>query len=262
MFTLRSQVEQRLAPLGNRSRARENRTDSKMPVRSSNAAPADRQVIWCLTPRRAARGVLWRATVDPACHRRVGYGGYLGDGKNVDEDLLQRHAAGDPDAFVASYRRNLPCVLSFFLRRTGDPELTADLTAEVFAAALIAAPRFQPGETPASSWLYGIAAHKLSDSRRRGRVEDHARRRLAMEPLLIDDLELERVEEIASRASTELDSAIAQLPDEQRKALLARVVDQRTYPEIAAEMNCSELLVRQRVSRGLRRLRSRIKESG
>ena len=181
--------------------------------------------------------------------------------KNVDEDLLQRHAAGDPDAFVAYYRRNLPRVLSFFLRRTGDPELTADPTAEVFAAALIAAPRFQPGETPASSWLYGIAAHKLSDSRRRGRVEDHARRRLAMEPLLIDDLELERVEEIASRASTELDSAIAQLPDEQRKALLARVVDQRTYPEIAAEMNCSELLVRQRVSRGLRRLRSRIKES-
>jgi RNA polymerase sigma-70 factor (ECF subfamily) len=181
--------------------------------------------------------------------------------RNGDEDLLRRHAAGDPDAFVVYYRRNLPRVLSFFLRRTGDPELTADLTAEVFAAALIAAPRFQPGETPASSWLYGIAAHKLSDSRRHGRVEDHARRRLAMEPLLIDDLELERVETIASRANPELDTAIAQLPHEQRTALLARVVDGRPYREIAAEMNCSELLVRQRVSRGLRRLRSRIKES-
>ncbi|MBV9804501.1 MAG: RNA polymerase sigma factor [Solirubrobacterales bacterium] len=181
--------------------------------------------------------------------------------ENGDEDLLRRHAGGDPDAFVAYYRRNLPRVLSFFWRRTRDPELTADLTAEVFAAALIAAPRFQPGETPASSWLYGIAAHKLSDSRRRGRVEDHARRRLAMEPLVIDDLELERVEEMASRAHPELDSAFAQLPDEQRAALLARVVDERAYPEIAAEMNCSELLVRQRVSRGLRHLRSRIKES-
>jgi RNA polymerase sigma factor (sigma-70 family) len=181
--------------------------------------------------------------------------------ENVDEELLRRHAAGDPDAFVAYYRRNLPRVLSFFLRRTGDPELTADLTAEVFAAALIAAPRFQPGETPASSWLYGIAAHKLSDSRRRGRVEDHARRRLAMEPLRIDDLELERVEEIANRANPDLDSAIARLPAEQRAALLARVVDERGYRDIAAEMNCSELLVRQRVSRGLRHLRARIKES-
>jgi RNA polymerase sigma factor (sigma-70 family) len=178
-----------------------------------------------------------------------------------DQELLARHAAGDPDAFVAYYRRNLPRVLSFFLRRTRDPELTADLTAEVFAAALLAAPRFQRGGTPASAWLYGIAAHKLSDSRRRGQVEDHARRRLAMEPLVIDDLELERVEEIASRSTAELDVAIAGLPENQRTAVLARVVDERPYFEIAAEMSCSEMLVRQRVSRGLRRLRSRIKES-
>lgn len=200
-------------------------------------------------------------TVGPVCHRTCAAASIYVMAENEDEDLLRRHAAGDPDAFVAYYRRNLPRVLSFFLRRTGDPELTADLTAEVFAAALIAAPRFQPGDAPASAWLYGIAAHKLSDSRRRGRVEDHARRRLAMEPLLIDDLELERVEEIAGRANPELDSAIAQLPGEQRTAVLARVVDERAYPEIAAEMNCSELLVRQRVSRGLKHLRSRIKES-
>jgi RNA polymerase sigma factor (sigma-70 family) len=154
-------------------------------------------------------------------------------------------------------------VLSFFLRRTGDPELTADLTAEVFAAALLAAPRFRPGETPARAWLYGIASHKLSDSRRRGHVEDQARRRLALQPLLIDDLDLERVEEIASRDrdAAELESAMTGLPDEQRDAILARVVDERSYAEIAAEMRCSEMLVRQRVSRGLKQLRSRIKES-
>jgi RNA polymerase sigma-70 factor (ECF subfamily) len=181
--------------------------------------------------------------------------------RDEDQELLARHVAGDPNAFVGYYRRNLPRVLSFFLRRTGDPELTADLTAEVFAAALLAAPRFEPGETPASAWLYGIAAHKLGDSRRRGRVEDHARRRLAMEPLQIDDRELERVEEIASRSSSQLETAIAGLPEEQRTAVLARVVDERAYPEIAAAMNCSEMLVRQRVSRGLRQLRSRIKES-
>lgn len=78
---------------------------------------------------------------------------------------------------------------------------------------------------------------------------------------MIDDMELERVEEIASRSSSQLETAIAGLPEEQRTAVLARVVDERSYPEIAAEMNCSEMLVRQRVSRGLRQLRSRIKES-
>jgi RNA polymerase sigma factor (sigma-70 family) len=175
-----------------------------------------------------------------------------------DDDLLTRFAAGDPDAFVAFYRRHLAAVLGFFLRRTNDPELTADLTAEVFAAALLAAERFRPREQPALAWLYGIAAHKLADSRRRGRVQDEARRRLALEPLTIDDAELERVVELADIGAAE--SAVLSLPPAQRDAVLARVVQERPYAEIADEMRCSELLVRQRVSRGLRAVRAQIEE--
>jgi RNA polymerase sigma factor (sigma-70 family) len=177
---------------------------------------------------------------------------------STDDDLLTRFAAGDPEAFVAFYRRYLLTVLGFFLRRTGDPELTADLTAEVFAAALLAAERYRPGERPALAWLYGIAAHKLADSRRRGRVQDDARRRLALDPLTIDDAELARIEEIADTGAAE--SAMLALPPDQRDAVLARVVQERPYTEIADEMRCSELLVRQRVSRGLRALRAQIKE--
>src|ERR1700727_3620645 len=114
-----------------------------------------------------------------------------------EDDLLVQFVAGDPGAFVLFYRRHLAAILGFFLRRTGDPELTADLTAEVFAAALLAAQRYRPGERPALAWLYGIAAHKPADSRRRGRGEDDARRRLALEPLAIDDEELSRVQEMA-----------------------------------------------------------------
>lgn len=176
-----------------------------------------------------------------------------------DDELLGRFAAGDAEAFVSFYRRHLPAVLGFFLRRTRDPELTADLTAEVFAAALIAAGRYRPGERPALAWLYGIAAHKLADSRRRGRVEDDARRRLALGPLSVDDEDLARVEQMADAGAAE--SALRSLPADQRDAVLARVVHERTYAEIAAHMRCSELLVRQRVSRGLRALRGQMKEA-
>jgi RNA polymerase sigma factor (sigma-70 family) len=180
-----------------------------------------------------------------------------------DDDLLARFNSGDADAFMEFYRRHLAAVLAFFLRRTGDPELTADLTAEVFAAALPAAARYRPGERPALAWLYGIAAHKLADSRRRGRVEDAARRRLALEPLTIDDADLAHVEELAATVDQrQLDAAVDALPAAQRAAVVARVVQERPYAEIAAEMSCSELLVRQRVSRGLRTLRSQIKETG
>jgi len=176
-----------------------------------------------------------------------------------DDELLTRFVDGDPEAFVAFYRRHLAAVLGFFLRRTGDPELTADLTAEVFAAALLAADRYRPGERPALAWLYGIAAHKLADSRQRGRVESKARRRLSLEPLMVDDTELARVEEIADRGAAE--AALLALPPAQRDAVLARVVDEKPYADIAAQMRCSELLVRQRVSRGLRTMRAQMKEA-
>ena len=176
-----------------------------------------------------------------------------------DDDLLAQFAAGDAEAFVAFYRRHLPAILGFFLRRTGDAEVTADLTAEVFAAVLLAAERYRPRDSPALAWLYGIAAHKLADSRRRGRVEDEARRRLALEPLTIDDEELARVQELADPSAAE--AAVLTLPPAQRDAVLARVVDERPYAVIAEQMQCSELLVRQRVSRGLRTLRAHIEES-
>jgi RNA polymerase sigma-70 factor (ECF subfamily) len=116
---------------------------------------------------------------------------------------------------------------------------------------------------PALAWLYGIASHKLADSRRRGRVQDEARRRLALEPLVLNDAALERVEEMASAEAGRdvLAGAVAALPAGQRDAVLARVVGERSYPDIAAQMACSELVVRQRVSRGLKALRSRLEES-
>jgi RNA polymerase sigma-70 factor (ECF subfamily) len=180
-----------------------------------------------------------------------------------DDQLLEAFANGDPDAFVAFYRRHLASVLAFFLRRTGDPELTADLTAEVFAAALLSARRYQPGEKPALAWLYGIAGHKLTDSRRRGRVEARARKRLALEPLVIDDEDIARIDQLTARADhhPRLETAVQGLPRAQRDAVLARVVEERPYTEIAERMACSEMVVRQRVSRGLKALRTQVEES-
>jgi RNA polymerase sigma-70 factor (ECF subfamily) len=179
-----------------------------------------------------------------------------------DDELLQRFAEGDPEAFVSFYRRHVHAMLSFFVRRTSDPELAADLTAEVFAAALGAAGRFRPGERPAIAWLYGIAAHKLADSRRRGRVEASARKRLSLEPLVLEDEDIARIEQLAGGDDNEarLQAAVEALPSRQRDAVLARIVDERPYAEIASAMSCSELVVRKQVSRGLRNLRSTIEE--
>jgi RNA polymerase sigma-70 factor (ECF subfamily) len=173
--------------------------------------------------------------------------------------LLERFAAGDPDAFVAFYRQHLPAILGWFLRRTGDPEVTADLAAETFCAALLAAPRYRPDKGSALSWLYGIAGHKLADSRRHGVVEARARRRLALAPLPIDDDDIAYVTEMAALEPA-LDDALRALAPAQRDAVVARVVEDRPYGEIAERMQCSEMVVRQRVARGLQALRGRLGE--
>lgn len=183
------------------------------------------------------------------------------DTQRTDGELLAAVMAGDGAAFATFYRRHLPTVVGFLLRETGDREATADLTAEVFAATFLVAGRFRPrGPGSARPWVLGIARNKLRESRRRGRVEDRARRRLAFEPEVLDDDDLARVDELAAAPQHGLLELVDQLPHHQRDAVRSRVLEDREYGEIARDLNCSELVARQRVSRGLSRLRDQMTE--
>jgi RNA polymerase sigma-70 factor (ECF subfamily) len=71
------------------------------------------------------------------------------------------------------------------------------------------------------------------------------------------------VEALAGTEAIEsrLRAALATLPADARSAVLARVVEERDYGEIAASLRCSEMVVRKRVSRGLQALRSELGEA-
>lgn len=178
----------------------------------------------------------------------------------ADAELLAAAHAGDGEAFAAFYRRHLAEVLAYLRRETGDRELAADLAAEVFAAVLLSAGRYQPQRDSALAWVIGIARHKLLMSWRRGRVQERARRRLGLEPLALDDLDLERVDQLADAGVGRLEEMLDGLPALEREAVRWRVVDELGYDQIAGRMGCSALVVRKRVSRGLRRLRDQLTE--
>lgn len=179
-----------------------------------------------------------------------------------DRALIARTATGDARALDAFYRRHEAAVVGFHLRRTGNRELAFDLTAETFAAVIVASPRFDPEQGTPLGWLFGIAANKLRESLRRGRVEAEARRALAMAPVGVTDDDLDRVDDLASLVDERtLDEMLGELSDDQRRAITARVIDERDYAEIALELKCSEAVVRQRVARGLRTLRKRMEVS-
>jgi RNA polymerase sigma factor (sigma-70 family) len=177
-----------------------------------------------------------------------------------DDELVHAVAAGDPDAFGALYRRHVDTILVFLRQRVTEPEVAFDLTAETFAAAVGAAARFEAGEAPVIAWLLGIARNKWLESVRHGRVESAARARLRLEPVHLEDADLVAVEERTAAAEPALVAALAALPEATRAAIVGRVIDERSYADVARELECSEQVVRQRVHRGLRRLRAALEE--
>jgi len=171
----------------------------------------------------------------------------------TDDDLL---SASDVASFELLYCRHVEPLLGYFVRRTHDPELAADLCAETFAAALAGRRRYRPQAGPATAWLYGIAAKKLADAQRRGYAERRARRRLGMERIELSDDDIARIERLDEVGAVH--AQMERLPPEQRAAIAARVVDDRPYEQIAAELQTSQAVVRKRVSRGLARMRERM----
>ena len=183
------------------------------------------------------------------------------DGERLDEADLLRAAVDDPAAFARFYRGHVDGVIAFFHRRTGDAETAADLTAETFAAALEGCHRYVPERGAPAAWLYGIAHRQLATLHRHGKVERRARRRLGMARIELTDTMLERVEAIADAERVDVEVALGTLPDAQRDAVRARVVEECSYDEIARAQSISAPAARQRVSRGLAALRAHLRNA-
>jgi RNA polymerase sigma-70 factor (ECF subfamily) len=148
-------------------------------------------------------------------------------------------------------------VLGYFARRVGEPDVAADLMAETFARALV---RFRtaPPDEPAA-WLFTIARKLFIDSARRGQVEASARRKLQLEPLVLDDADIQRIEEVAEAADL-ADTVRATLSAADYEALRARAVDEESYAELALRLRCSEAVARKRVSRAIAHMRTVIED--
>jgi RNA polymerase sigma factor (sigma-70 family) len=172
-----------------------------------------------------------------------------GQDNRSDAELLAATPA-DPEAFAAFYRRHVRGVWGS-IAREARAEDVADLVAEVFATALVHRRRFDPGRGSAPAWLLGIARHKVADTRRRGAAESRMCRRLGIQ------IPVSAVAEPELAGETEV---LALLPSEQRRAVAARVLEDKSYEQIARQESITAEVARKRVSRALAALRSHLKE--
>jgi RNA polymerase sigma factor (sigma-70 family) len=176
-----------------------------------------------------------------------------------DEDLLEAAAAGDADAFGEFYRRHVAAITTFVRRRCASTEVAFDLVAESFASAVAGLGTYRRDRGSARGWMFAIATNEIRQAWRKGSVEDSVRQRLELEPIFLSDDGIARVDELIDDGV--LLQALRALPEPERAAIEARVVDERPYADVAADIGCSTSVVRQRVSRGLRKINAAVEET-
>jgi RNA polymerase sigma-70 factor, ECF subfamily len=146
------------------------------------------------------------------------------------------------DAYI-QYRAE---VYRFLVRRIGSRCDAEELTQQVFTDATSA---FSSGEPPRSmrGWLYAVAERRAVDELRRRRRAAEAAGALAAD-----------CAPAAAATTGAVDEALRGLSEIQRLVMLMRVVDGRTFQEIAAAVGRTEAACKMQLARALRRVRDEL----
>jgi RNA polymerase sigma-70 factor (ECF subfamily) len=75
--------------------------------------------------------------------------------------LLRRMVAGDEAAFTLLYRRKHPAIYRFALHMSGNAAIAEDVTQEVFMTLIRDAKRFDPARGTLGGFLFGVARNHL-----------------------------------------------------------------------------------------------------
>jgi len=173
-----------------------------------------------------------------------------------DDELMQRIATGEEAAFRLLVERWEGPVMSFLWRMTGSREEAEDLTQDTFVKVHANASRYTP-QGRFQSWLFRISGNLVRSWARRRKIvgwirydpEMHERPTAQPGP---DDLLAE------SETGKRVRTALAELPERQRQALIMRKYHEMSQREIAEAMGASEGAVESLLIRALAGLRKRL----
>jgi RNA polymerase sigma-70 factor, ECF subfamily len=166
--------------------------------------------------------------------------------------LSERHriesAQQDPRRFAEIYEACFDQVYAYVIRRVHDRTEAEDITSEVFHQALKNIQRFEWRGAPFITWLFRIASNAIAD-----RFERLERERNVPASGFRDAADLNDIQRRAT-----LFRMVRELPDDQRRVIELRFVEQKSIREVAAAMDRSEGAVKQLQFRAIEALRDRV----
>jgi RNA polymerase sigma-70 factor (ECF subfamily) len=151
-----------------------------------------------------------------------------------DAELLQAIAGGDRSAFDRLSRRHLDRAYGVALRMTGSRADAQDVVQDVFLRLWQRPDAWRPGQAQFSTWLYRVVVNRCLDLKRRPRgtdldsVEEPQDPDANAEDSLLD-----------AERSRALDSAVNQLPERQREAIVLTYTAGLRNAEAASAMDIS-----------------------
>ena len=175
----------------------------------------------------------------------------------TDAELLAAHVSGDPNAFGELVRRHRDRLWSVALRTTSDPEEASDALQDALISAFRRADQFR-GDSAVTTWLHRIVVNASLDRLRRRAVR-------YAQPLPDDDDSRPRATvadplDAIDRRETQLvvTAALAELPVDQREAVLLVDVEGWSVDEAAVMLGCPAGTVKSRCFRGRAKLAKRL----
>ena len=168
--------------------------------------------------------------------------------------------AYDTDAFEAFYRRHFEAVERFVARRVDDPFLAADLTADVFLAAIDSVDSYRSGRGAPIGWLFGVARNVVAAEHRRSQGERRAAHRVAAAEDLVEADDLAHLHERidAEAGARRIYRAMERLADSERAVLELVALDGLAVREAARALGIAAVTARVRLHRARRQMRTEL----
>jgi RNA polymerase sigma factor (sigma-70 family) len=165
-------------------------------------------------------------------------------------------AQGDEGCLLEVFRRSAPLIYTIAYRALGSSTDGEEITQEVFVSAWRARANYQAEKGSLSGWLIGIARHRIAD-RQRARGRDL---RLVQAVTKQTDVQFhpEALSTLIDRIV--LTEEIGRLPHPRGTILRLAFWEERSYPQIAEQLDLPLGTVKSHARRALLHLRTRLAE--